>query len=344
MIKSFGKLPQGRRLERIRKSVQYREGVFQNILDTPLMVKDLSYFNLLVEYLKDDPQRSPKIKIPAEKTDLHSIPATYPVIIWFGHSSYLILINGQRILIDPVFSNNPSPISWLGKKAFEGTSTFQVSDLPPIDLVIITHDHYDHLDYATIKQLKGKVKQFCTSLGVGAHLEYWGVPEDKILELDWWETSQLSYELEITATPSRHFSGRGFKRNQTLWSSFVLKSLNHTIFCGGDSGYDEAFKTIGEKFGPFDIAILDCAQYDDRWPGVHMVPEQTVQAAIDLNAKVLLPVHWGRFALAYHPWTEPITRLLTSAKMFNVTVTTPKPGELIILDHQLPKSKWWEGN
>jgi L-ascorbate metabolism protein UlaG (beta-lactamase superfamily) len=343
MLKSFGKLPTGRRLERIKKSVQYREGYFQNIIETPLMVKGVSYVGLTLEYFKRKEGQEPKQAIPFIKPELFTIPATYPVIIWFGHSSYLIMINGVTILVDPVFSENPSPISWLGKKAFKSTTPLSADDLPVIDVVLITHDHYDHLDYKTIQSINGKVKHYCTSLGIGAHLEHWGIASDKIVELDWWEKISISYELEITATPARHFSGRGFKRNQTLWSSFVIKSLGYTFFCGGDSGYDDSFKTIGKKFGTFDMAILDCGQYDARWPDIHMVPEQTVQACIDLNAKALLPVHWAKFALAHHTWKEPVERIINAAKLRQVQVTTPQPGELIILnDRALPNSRWWE--
>jgi L-ascorbate metabolism protein UlaG (beta-lactamase superfamily) len=342
MIKAIGKLPAGRRLQRIKKSVQYREGIFHNILETPLMAKGVSYLKLFRDYFKKHPEQEPVSPIPFVKNNLHALPATYPVVVWLGHSSYFIMVNGFNILVDPVFSNNPSPISWLGKKAFITTHSPTAEDFPVIDLLIITHDHYDHLDYKAIMELDSKVKQYCTSLGVGAHLEYWGIGEDRIVELDWWENHSFGYELQVTATPARHFSGRGLKRNQTLWSSFVIKSLGTSIFCGGDSGYDDTFKTVGEMYGPFDMAILDCAQYDDRWPHVHMVPEQTVQACINLNAKWLLPVHWAKFALAYHPWKEPLERLTRASKLLNVSVTTPKPGELIILEVEVPRAKWWE--
>jgi L-ascorbate metabolism protein UlaG (beta-lactamase superfamily) len=267
-----------------------------------------------------------------------------PVIVWFGHSSYLIRIKGQNILVDPVFSERTSPFQSIGKKKYPATDPYSVEDMPTtIDLVIITHDHYDHLDYETIKQLKSRVKLFYTSLGVGAHLEYWGIEQEKIIEFDWWEKQTFVHGLEITATPARHFSGRLFKRNQSLWSSFVLKTESHSIFIGGDSGYDSAFKTIGDQFGPFDLAILECGQYNKQWPFIHMSPEETVQASIDLKARAFMPAHWGKFTLALHPWNEPVERALKKANELNATMVTPRIGEALMLDNQLPVMRWWQG-
>jgi len=342
MIRSFGKLPRGRRLERIHKSVFYREGKFHNLHETPLLAADASYPRMLIDFFKKIDGREPVQALPSVKTDLSTIPSTYPVIIWLGHSSYFMKIDGRTILVDPVFSSRPSPVSFLGKDRYQVTNPYHAEDFPELDLVIITHDHYDHLDYATINKLKSKTSKFCTALGVGEHLEAWGVEEDKIIELDWWERTNLAYGLDIIATPARHFSGRLFKRNQSLWCSFVLKSSKHQFFIGGDSGYDDSFKTIGEQFGGFDIAMLDCGQYNEKWPLVHMNPEETIQASLDLKAKVLLPVHWGQFTLALHPWKEPIERIVRSATLLEVEITTPRIGEIITLDHPLPKEKWWE--
>jgi len=343
MIKSFGKLPTGRRLERILKSVHYREGSFHNIYETQMLTAEASYYKMLVNYFRKIPGREPGLLLPSVKTDLKSIPATYPVIIWFGHSSYLIMIDGKNILVDPVFSDFASPLKMLGKKGYSIEHPFVVDDLPDIDLLILTHDHYDHLDYSTIEKLKPRVKQFCTALGVGEHLVEWGVEENLIVELDWWEQKVFSYGLEITATPARHFSGRLFKRNQGLWNSFVLKTNTHTLFLGGDSGYDGSFKVIGEKYGPFDFAILECGQYNTMWPFIHMMPEETAQASIDLNAKAFMPVHWGKFTLAMHSWKDPIERVVKKAEELNALITTPKIGEMVVLDHPLPSERWWEG-
>ena len=276
------------------------------------------------------------------KTNLKTLSIDEPSLVWFGHSSYLLIIEGRRILIDPVFSERASPWQFVGTKGYQYTNSYSIDDFPDIDLVIITHDHYDHLDYESILKLKSKAKHFCTALGVGAHLTAWGIDESKIMEFDWWEKKTALPGIELTATPARHFSGRGFKRNQSLWTSFVLHTDHHHLFLGGDSGYDPAFKKIGEEFGPFDLAILECGQYNEQWPFIHMMPEQTVQAAIDLKAKILLPVHWGKFTLSLHPWHQPITRAVQHAKVLGFPTTTPKVGEVIDLKNTSLGSKWWE--
>jgi L-ascorbate metabolism protein UlaG (beta-lactamase superfamily) len=218
--------------------------------------------------------------------------------------------------------------------------------MPPLDAVIITHDHYDHLDYETILQLIPKTKHFHTSLGVGEHLEHWGIPSAAISEYDWWEEGTIADGIRITAAPARHFSGRGIVRNTTLWSSFILKTQAHTLYLGGDSGYDTHFATIGEKYGPFDLVILECGQYNTGWKFIHLMPEEVVQAAQDLRATALLPVHWGKFTLALHAWDEPIRRVTTSAKERGMLVTTPRIGEVVPLEtgnsQQLPCEHWWE--
>jgi L-ascorbate metabolism protein UlaG (beta-lactamase superfamily) len=246
-----------------------------------------------------------------------------------------------HILVDPVFSRNASPFRWFAK-AFPGTDSYDVDKLPDIiDIVLLTHDHYDHLDYKTILKLGSRAVHFYTSLGVGSHLESWGIPGDKITELDWWESCEVPGGT-FTATPARHFSGRSFKRNKTLWSSFVLKMAGHSFFLGGDSGYGEHFKEIGQRLGPFDVAILECGQYGKYWPHIHMFPEQTVQAAQELKAKKLLPVHWAKFTLALHPWNEPIRRVTADAVKAGQHITTPLIGQPVILNHHYPSSDWWD--
>ena len=214
-------------------------------------------------------------------------------------------------------------------------------DMPAIDYLILTHDHYDHLDYKTISQMKSKIKTIYCPLGVSSHLICWGIDESIITELDWWEGSSPEKDIAITAAPARHFSGR-VNRFKTLWCSFILQADDYKLYLGGDSGYDAHFKAIGERYGPFDIAILESGQYNDEWPLIHMLPEQTVQAAIDLKARLLLPVHWGKFSLALHPWTEPIERLTKAAESAGVSVTTPMIGEPLSLNTTIPKSKWWQ--
>jgi L-ascorbate metabolism protein UlaG (beta-lactamase superfamily) len=263
------------------------------------------------------------------------------MIVWFGHSSYFISVSNIRLLIDPVLSGHAAPVKIFGK-SFPGTNFYTADKMPYLDAVLITHDHYDHLDHETILKLKDKAGHYYTSLGVGAHLERWGIEPDKITELDWHERASLPGKLELIAAPARHFSGRSIKRNNTLWSSFILKSKEHSIYLGGDSGYDQHFEQIGKQYGPFDLAILECGQYNTMWPLIHMMPEETVQAALDLNAKVLLPVHWGKFSLALHSWKEPINRLLEAANNEPVIVTTPMIGEPVMLDQLVPQNRWWE--
>ncbi len=341
---SFGKLPSGERLERIKRSPQYGKGSFQNQSSTPQLTGGVSLFTVIRDFLFGKHERKqPDRILPSVKRELVARPSSaQPELTWFGHSSYLLQVNQLNILVDPVFSERTSPVQYAGTKAFAGSNVYTAADMPAIDILLITHDHYDHLDYGTIMQLKDKVKLFVTSLGVGAHLEYWGIPPGKIRELDWWENTRITNDTAFTATPSRHFSGRGFKRNQTLWSSFVLETGSYRIYLGGDSGYDQHFKVIGERFGPFDLAILEDGQYNVYWANIHMMPEETAQAAVDLKAKILFPVHWGKFALATHPWDESIQRVLKQSEALKVKVITPQIGERIVLDNSHRYTHWWQ--
>lgn len=340
--KPFGKLPSGPRQERILKSPQYRGDGFQNILETPMLADDISYFRMFKEYFFHDDERRPTQILPSVRTDLKALPDGEPTLVWFGHSSYLLRIEGKTILVDPVFSDRPSPVQFAGTKAYPIQTPYSLDDLPHLDAVILTHDHYDHLDYNSILKLKRHTKKFYTALGVGSHLAYWGVSESHIQEFDWWDSATIFPGIQLTATPARHFSGRGFTRYKTLWVSFVLQTATHRIFLGGDSGYDDSFKKIGQTFGPFDLALLECGQYDRKWPLIHMAPEQTVQAAVDLQARVLMPVHWGKFTLSVHPWRDPIRRATKQAAILGQKLTTPLIGEAIRLNSYLPNTPWWE--
>jgi L-ascorbate metabolism protein UlaG (beta-lactamase superfamily) len=340
--KSFGKLPSGTRLEKIQTSPNYQNGRFENLVETPLMAQGSSYWKMLTKFVRKGVDRAPVNPLPFVKTDLISTLPEQTRIVWFGHSSYLISTAGKHILVDPLFSRRASPVQFAGMKSYEGTNAYSTADMPPIDLLIISHDHYDHLDYGSIVALQSKVKLFCTPLGVGQHLIHWGVDPGKVIELDWWETDHSLPGFEVIATPARHFSGRGFSNNKTLWASFVLKTKDSRIFVGGDSGYDDSFKAIGEKLGPFDIAMLECGQYDVQWPYIHMMPEQVAQASLDLKARVLMPVHWAKFSLALHPWKEPIERLTRRAAVMGITVTTPLIGEPVVLNSEYPSSRWWQ--
>ncbi|MFD2581766.1 MBL fold metallo-hydrolase [Pedobacter vanadiisoli] len=340
----FGRLPKGLRLEKIRHLENYRDGALQNQSVTLMQPEGVSFFKVLRAFLfEKHPDKTPDKALPYVSPNLNGEPkSNAPEIIWFGHSSYLIKINGLRILVDPVFSKTPSPFSFIGSKAFWGTDVIKAEEFNNIDILIITHDHYDHLDYKSVLKIAPQVKSIVTSLGVGSHLERWGIKKEKINELCWNESLILFNNLQLTAVPSRHFTGRKFKRNQTLWSAFVLKTPNYQLFLGGDSGYDAHFAKIGEQFGPFDLALLECGQYDAYWPYIHMFPEETVQAAIDLKAKVLMPVHWGKFSLAMHPWNEPVKRVVLAAAAKQLPLVTPKLGETIIINEYLPTENWWD--
>jgi L-ascorbate metabolism protein UlaG (beta-lactamase superfamily) len=339
-LKVTGKLPSGKHLERLKRSPNYNGIGFKNLSDTPMKPQDVSYWKMITEFLKKNKNTAPPAALPFVKTNLADIMSDEPVIVWFGHSSYFIRIENKNFLIDPVFSGNAAPFSFM-VKAFPGSNEYKAEDMPAIDYLILTHDHYDHLDYKTVIKLKKKVDRVYCSLGISAHLKHWGYDEKKIVEMDWWQTEKLNDDLTLTAAPARHFSGRGIKRYQTLWSSFILKSPAHQLYLGGDSGYDSHFKEIGDKFGPFDIAILEAGQYNTMWPYIHMMPEETVQAAIDLKAKALLPVHWGKFTLALHAWDEPIKRIIEKAKALNVQVITPKIGEPVPILSYKSSEHWW---
>ena len=337
---TFGRDPAEARLERIKRSPHYRNGAFQNLEPTEVMRQDASYRDMLGDFFNKPKSNTPPQPLPSVKTDLKALSDSTPTIVWFGHSSYLIKSKGVTILVDPVFSGHASPVSFFGK-SFAGTDVYSVDDMPDIDMLVLSHDHYDHFDYETIVKLIPKVKKFYTGLGVGAHLERWGVPADQMVEFDWWEGQNVASNITLTAVPARHFSGRSFARGKTLWTAYVLKMHGYSLFLGGDSGYGKHFQEIGAKYGPFDLAILECGQYGRDWPNIHMFPEEVAQAAQDLHAKTLLPVHWAKFSLAMHPWNEPIQRLTKAAVEKNLNVTTPKIGEPLVVNERYPKSVWW---
>ena len=344
----LGKAPAGLRLQRIRRSSNYNGKNFQNLVDTPVSREGVSMFKMLRELSKRPANTAPPKPIPSIHTDLQNLPDGQASLVWFGHSSYLLKIDKVHILVDPVFSGNASPVS-IFAKAFPGSNVYGVKDMPAtIEAVLLTHDHYDHLDYKTILELKTRTNHFYTSLGVGAHLEYWGIEPEKITELDWWESTTLG-DFTLTATPGRHFSGRSLKRGGAIWSAFVLQAplsdrypAGYRLFLGGDSGYEQHFKTIGDRFGPFDLAILECGQYNENWPYIHMMPEETVQAAKDLKATTLMPVHWGKFTLAMHPWDEPVRRVTAAAARVGLPITTPRIGEIVKINQHYPNEAWYD--
>ncbi|MES2808843.1 MAG: MBL fold metallo-hydrolase [Bacteroidota bacterium] len=295
-------------------------------------------------YIKNKAEVVPHKQLGPFKTDTtiyQTPPKTGLRITWVGHSSLLIEIDGRTILTDPVWSQRVSLFQWMGPKRFFNPP-LRISELPPLDAIIISHDHYDHLDMATIKRFAGTTTPIFCSLGVGAHLERWGIIRNYITEMDWGDSAMIGHDCIITATPSRHFSGRGLTgRNETLWSSFVIKGKKHNIFFGADSGYFPGFKDIGETFGPFDLTMLEIGAYGDYWPDIHMGPDHASNAHLDLKGKVMMPIHWGTFNLALHDWFEPIERLQKFAKEKNIDLFVPEPGKPTEVNG-VYNSGWWK--
>ncbi|MEO8532124.1 MAG: MBL fold metallo-hydrolase [Flavobacterium sp.] len=341
----FGKAPSGERLALIQKSPNYKNGKFENEHFTPDLTEGYTMTGVLYEFLfKKKEHRIPVDLIPSVKTDLLNLPLDKDVLVWFGHSSYFIQIEGKRILVDPVFSGNASPVPGT-TKAFKGTDIYTVADLPEIDYLLITHDHYDHLDYKTILKLKPKTKQIVCGLGVGSHFEFWGFPAQHIIEKDWHEKIELDENITLYTAPTRHFSGRSFKRCNTLWLSFILQTPTFKMYLGGDSGYDTHFAAVGEKYGPFDLALVDNGQYDIKWKYIHNLPENVIQAAKDLKTKRLFPVHSSKFPLANHPWDEPLKRVteLNQNDANPLPLVTPVIGELVELKNENQEfQQWWK--
>ncbi len=337
---AFGKTPRGKRLERIKKSANYRNGKFQNLNVTPQLTEN--FFALINKsFFKNKEQKRPLGIIPSVKTDIRSLPVDENVFIWFGHSSYYLQLAGKRILVDPVFSSAASPVPFFNR-AFDGSNVFTVSDLPDIDYLIITHDHWDHLDYDTIRELKPRVNKVICSLGTGQHLERWNYDKDIIMEMDWNDHTILNDFFEIYCLPARHFSGRGFAARRSLWVSYLIKTPELSVYIGGDSGYDTHFAEIGERFGGVDFAILENGQYDSGWKHIHMHPAETLQATKDLHAKKLIPVHNGKFAISNHSWSTPLQTISALYENKDFDLLTPMIGEPVYLNNAPHEySRWW---
>ena len=310
----FGRRMSKERKARIEASPNYRDGQFQNQILTPQFTGDKSMFRALWEFLSESKKdRVPTEVVTAVKTDLKALPvgpstssgtsgAGKDWLVWFGHSSYLFCLDGKRYLVDPVLKME-FPVSVM-MHPFKGTDIYAPDDMPEIDVLIVTHEHWDHLDYATLRDLKDKVKHVVCPLGVAEYLEYWGYDPQSITEMDWYET--VNYQLTtITCLPTRHFSNRLFKRNQTLWASFMVESGGRKVYVGGDGGYDQRFKEIYEQFGSVDLALMENGQYNKDWANIHLMPKDLEQAILDLHPKQVFTVHHDKFSLAPHAWTEP---------------------------------------
>lgn len=339
----FGQVPKGEQLEQIKHSAHYADGIFQNQIPSPMCTQDQSELSLWMENLfgKKGQVRPPQA-VPSVKTDLKALDPNVDTAVWMGHSSWYLQLAGKRILVDPVFSTDAAPVPFV-VKAFDGSNLYSAEDMPPIDILLISHDHYDHLDYATAKALEGKVAQVIAGLGVGAHFERWGYDMAKVHEQDWYDEVDLGNQLKLVVSPARHFSGRTLDRNKSLWLGFALISPNRRVFLSGDSGYGPHFAEFGQKYGPFDWISLDTGQYDVRWANVHINPEQAAQAAADLRTKYFTPGHIGRFSISRHDWDDPFKRISQASLQRDYVLITPVIGQAIALEQpEASSSRWWE--
>lgn len=333
---TFGANPTGEELRRIEASPNYTDGHFANLIATQLDTRDPSESMNISSYLFPPEGKNPGTALPSITFDSSKLsPGSFA---WLGHSTIVFKTDSLVVLADPVF-NRASPLPVFGKP-FPMQATPSLESLPEVDVVIISHDHYDHLDNRAITELSTSTSLFMVPLGVGAHLQRWGVAKNKIREFDWYQSETID-STEFTFTPARHFSGRGItNRFKTLWGSWVIKSLTGSVFFSGDTGYFDELKKIGTVYGPFDIAFMENGAYNKGWKQIHMMPDESVQASMDLNSKVYVPIHWAKFDLAQHNWKDPIVRAVAKAKSLGTTITTPLIGEIFTLT-ELPQEVWW---
>ncbi len=339
----FGTPPRGDRLARIQSSPHYADGQFQNLVPTPQFSPGNNIASVWWYFLFAKKERLiPAAPIPARKIDFTALDKDRDTVVWLGHSSYFIQLGGKRLLVDPVFSTYAAPVPF-ANKAFPGTNRYAAGDMPDIDYLLISHDHWDHLDYPTVAALKPKIKNVVCGLGVGAYFEHWGFAPELIHEADWFTALEFTDGLTVHVLPARHFSGRLLTRNKTLWTGFALVTPERRVFYGGDGGYGPHFKQIGDMLAGFDLAILENGQYDQNWPYIHMLPEEVALAAADLKAKALLPGHAGKFAIANHPWDEPFRRITRASQNQEYRLLTPIIGEPVDLAPPPPPfPPWWE--
>jgi L-ascorbate metabolism protein UlaG (beta-lactamase superfamily) len=323
----------------MRKSPEWQGSHFEN--PQPI-VNDL--WAAIVHQFTGGPNMeptSPPSTVVVEPGRFATPPASGIRFTWLGHSTILLEIDGHRFLTDPVWSERVGPVDFAGPKRFF-PPLLAIRDLPPLDAVLISHDHYDHLDYATIVALKDRAATFVCPLGVGAHLERWGVPVAKIIELDWWDSRRFG-DLTLWAVPARHASGRMLfvDNGAKLWAGYAFIGASHRVYYSGDTGLFPALRTIGERLGPFDLTMIEIGQYDQAWPDWHLGPEQAIEAHRRVRGAVMLPVHWGLFALASHGWTEPIERALVAGRDAGAVVISPRPGRSVEPTVERPQERWW---
>jgi len=337
---SFGRAPRGERLERIEHSPHYRDGQFRNSSATPVMVSDKGFFQNLISFIFGKAKNlKPEQNLPAVKINLHQLNRKEDVLVWLGHSSCFLQLNGKRFLIDPVLTSK-FPAS-LMLHPFKGTDVYTPDDIPDIDYLIITHDHWDHLDYGTVKSLMDRIGKVVCPLGVGEDFEYWGYPLNKIVEMDWNDVYSIGSDLKINCLPTRHFSGRGLTRNKTLWASFMIKS-SKTVYISGDGGYDARFTEIKKRFPQIDLAVMENGQYNKDWRYIHMMPDELPKAIDDLQPQEVMTVHNSKYALSKHPWYEPMNNIYKASLPKSVRLITPMMGETVYLDKANQRfKKWW---
>lgn len=325
----------------IARSPQYKEGKFRNVAS----MRKLGFgdnVDLFWKFMFNKPQGTvPTGTIPVHAlTREQLLAAPNDTVFRLGHSTMLIKLAGAFYLTDPVFSERASPVQWAGPARFH-KPPISIDALPPIEAIILSHDHYDHLDHAAVLALAAKTTLFVTPLGVGERLIAWGIPAAKVRQLDWWQSTQVN-KVKLVATPAQHFSGRSLSDgNSTLWASWVIQHADLNVFFSGDSGYFDGFKKIGDTYGPFDVAMVETGAYDAMWPDVHMQPEETLQAFIDLKGKTLMPVHNGTFDLGLHPWQEPFDRIMALAQEKGIAITTPQMGEQLDARQPAAGTAWW---
>lgn len=344
-MKTLGKKSQGARLERITASPRWGGTGFRNLHPISPGLRDpQAKMPSLGEWFRGDENSLPPAILPSLDPLLTWLkpPASGLRATWLGHSTVLVEIGGLRILTDPVWGARASPLQFIGPKRFQPVPV-SLQALPPIDLVLVSHDHYDHLDYPSIRELAKRDVPFVTSLGVGAHLEAWGVRPERIVELDWWESHQVpGSDVTVTAAPSQHFSGRSLTdRNATLWSSFAIRSERHAVFFSGDTGLTDEYRTIRERLGPFDLVMLEVGAFHPAWGDMHLGPDNALKAHALLGGGVFLPVHWGTFKLATHAWSQPAEALLTLGARSNTQLAMPRLGEAVEPAHVDGVDPWW---
>jgi L-ascorbate metabolism protein UlaG (beta-lactamase superfamily) len=342
----FGEHPNDEQIKSFAVSPQFNSKTeeFQNRRPEVFaeMRANMSIPTMLAEWFEDRSGGRPEQLLPEIKPDLNAFlaPSEDTKLIWFGHSSFLLNMSDTIIMVDPMFSKAASPLGLIGER-FQ-PPVLSLEELPPIDIVLLSHDHYDHLDMGSIRYFADKDISFVAPLGLSSHLRSWGVPDAQIVEKDWWETHVIS-DVEFIAAPSQHFSGRdGIKNNSTLWASWIIRNKTSNLYFSRDSGFDTHFKTIGDRYGPFDLALVEDGQYNSRWPAVHLFPEEAAKASVDLKAKRAMPVHWGMFELSYHAWHDPITRFSKALAETDVALVTPLIGQTIEINEDLSNKNWWE--